>query len=83
VAELINHNSAILFSLLILAIGAIVLVRRGFETRRLVAYAALGVLVAAGFFAVRPQAGTGASIEEITGQIGGGTPVLLEFQSQN
>jgi hypothetical protein len=82
-AELINHNSAILFGMLILAIGVIVLVRRGFETRRVAAFAVLVVLVAAGFFMIRPEAGTDASADEITAQIGAGMPVLLEFQSQN
>lgn len=82
-AELINHNSAVLFSFVILLVGAIVLIRRGIETRRVAAFGVLVVLVAAAFFSMRPSAGTDSSAAEITTQIGGGIPVLLEFQSQN
>lgn len=82
-AELIYHNSALLFSLAVLAVGAYMLVRRGLETRRVAAFVVLVALVTAGFFLVRPGAGTSASAAEITAQIGAGTPVLLEFQSRN
>jgi hypothetical protein len=81
--ELINHNSAILFSIVILLVGTILMVRRGMETKRVVAFFALVVIVATAFFTLRPPAGTSASASEITSQIGGGKPVLLEFQSQN
>lgn len=81
--ELINHNSAILFSIVILLVGAILMVRRGMETRRVIAFFALLVLVAAAFFTLRPAAGTNASASQITAQIGEGKSVLLEFQSQN
>jgi hypothetical protein len=81
--ELINHNSALLFSALILIIGAVVLIRRGTETKRVLSFAVLSLLVAAGFLALRPEAGTDASTAEINAQIGAGTPVLLEFQSRN
>jgi hypothetical protein len=81
--ELINHNSAILFSIVILLVGAILMVRRGMETRRVVAFLALVVIVAAAFFTLRPPSGTDASASEITAQIGGSKAVLLEFQSQN
>jgi hypothetical protein len=82
-AELINHNSAIIFSAIILLVGAVVMVRRGLETRRVIAYGALVVLVAGAFFMMRPASGTDASATEITTIIGAGYPVLLEFQSQN
>jgi ABC-type transport system involved in cytochrome bd biosynthesis fused ATPase/permease subunit len=82
-AELINHNSAILFSIVILLVGAFILVRRGTETKRMAAFGILVIIVTAAFFSMRPSAGTDASAAEIIAQIGGGKPVLLEFQSQN
>jgi hypothetical protein len=81
--EIINHNSAILFSIVILLVGAFVMTRRGLETRRVFAFLALVVIIAAAFFTLRPTSSTTASASEITAQIGGGKPVLLEFQSQN
>lgn len=82
-AELINHNSAILFSIVILLVGAFILIRRGIDIRRVAAFGLLVVIVAAAFFSMRPSAGIDSSPAEITAKIGDGKPVLLEFQSQN
>lgn len=82
-AELINYNSAVIFGLVIILVGAFVMIRRGIEPRRVVTFGVLVVLVIGAFFSLRPSVGTDASAGEIRTVIGGGTPVLLEFQSQN
>ena len=82
-AEFINHNSFLLFSAIVILITGGIVVRRGIELKRIIPFGILVVFVTAAFFAMRPTTGTDASAVEVTAQIGGGVPVLLEFQSQN
>jgi len=79
----INHNSFVIIALFILLIVVIALRRRGWEMRSWLILGGLTTLLLAGYFSLRPSPATSEAAEEIWVQVGQGTPVLLELQSQN
>ena len=81
--QFINYNSFLL-SVVIIFIGmAVALLRRGRGPRQLAALGAVGLVLVLVYFGMRPAGADSDQSAEIQTQIGAGTPVLLEFQSQN
>ena len=78
-----NHNSFVIIALFLLLIAVIALRRRGWEMRSWLILGGLTALLVAGYFSLRPSSATNEAAEEIWAQVGQGTPVLLELQSQN
>ena len=82
-AGFFNHNSFLLLAVLIWVIAAVVLLSGGVNMQSLLILGGVTVLLAAGFFALRPASAPNQAAAEIQAQIGAGKPVLLEFRSQN
>ncbi len=82
-ASFFNHNSFLLLAVFIWVIAAAALLRGGADLRSLLILGGVTVLLAAGFYALRPKAAPKQAAAEIKSQIGAGKPVLLEFRSQN
>lgn len=82
-ASFFNHNSFLLLAVFIWVIAAAALLRGGINPRSLLILGGVTVLLAAGFFALRPKAVPNQAAVEIQSRIGAGKPVLLEFRSQN
>jgi len=80
---LINHNSFLMIVLFILAITIIVLRQRGWEMRSWLILGGLTIVLATGYFSLRPSPAASEEAEEVWAQVGQGVPVLLELQSQN
>ena len=78
-----NYNSFLLLLLLawVIALAAVTRARSG--RRGWLVFGGITLLLAAGYFALRPAESTSEQAEGIRSQIGQGSPVLLEFQSQN
>ena len=53
-AEFINHNSFILFSVIVILIAGGMVLRRGVEIKRLVPFGIFVVFIVAAFFAFKP-----------------------------
>lgn len=82
-ASFFNHNSFLLLAVFVWVIAASVLLRGGITPRALLILGGVTVLLAAGFFALRPKPAANQAASEIKSRIGAGKPVLLEFRSQN
>jgi hypothetical protein len=70
-------------AVVIWVIAAAALLRGGVTMQSLLILGGVTVLLAAGFFALRPVAAPRQAAAEIKSRIGAGKPVLLEFRSQN
>ncbi|MEW5868766.1 MAG: thioredoxin family protein [Chloroflexota bacterium] len=79
--QLINHNSLLLFGLIVFAALAYVLLRKGVQRNRLLVLGAALLVMLAAWFAIRPQATPIKDAANIRARIGVGAPVLLELQS--
>ena len=79
----INHNSFVIIGLFLLGVAVIVLRQRGWEMRSWLILGGLTALFVVGYFSLRPSPATSETAEEIWAQVGQGTPVLLELQSEN
>lgn len=79
----INHNSFLIIGLFLLIIAVIALRQSGWETRSWLILGGLTVLLATGYFSLRPAPATSETGEQIWAQVGQGTPVLLQLQSEN
>lgn len=82
-AQILNHNSFAIFGLVVFVAAAVILLRRGREPRQLLILGGIGAALLLVYFGIRPAEATSGEVSEIQAQIGDGTPVLLEFQSQN
>ena len=80
---LINHNSFLFIILFILVVTVIVLRQRGWEKRSWLVLGGLAIVLAAGYFSLRPSPASSETLEELWAQVGQGTPVLLQLQSEN
>ena len=78
-----NHNSFVIIALFLLIIAAIFLVQRGWEARSWLVLGGLTALLIAGYFSLRPSPASSETLEELWAQVGQGTPVLLQLQSEN
>lgn len=76
---IINQYSFLIFGLAGVLILALLLSRTGRQRVTLIALA--GVALIALWLAVRPPATPATAVAQVRGQIGQGTPVLLELQS--
>jgi len=81
VGRYINHHSFTLLAAASIVGLAIYLFRDGIEASDFVAFGALilGLVIAYGL--LQPGPSTLAQVEQVETKIGGGQPVLLEFQS--
>ncbi len=79
--QFINHNSFILFGLILVAIVAAILLRDGAKRSDWIILGSLIVVLAVTYFSVRPAQATSTEADLIQARIGAGTPVLLEVQS--
>jgi hypothetical protein len=79
----VNYNSFLLLVVILWIIAAGVLLRKQRGQRQLLQLGALTVVLAAGFFLLRPAPTADDPAAEYKARIGAGTPVLLEFRSQN
>mgnify|MGYP001024425736 CR=1 FL=1 len=77
----LNLYSALLLGLLILFIAGRYLLRYRASRGRLLVFALLAVALIGGWAALRPVQTAHDAAAELRGQLGAGTPVLLEFQS--
>jgi hypothetical protein len=77
----INLYSAPILALLGLLILGFVLLRRGVSRGRVAVLVLIGLALLAGWYFLRPVQTPHEDQASIQGQIGVGTPVLLEFQS--
>lgn len=82
-ASFFNHNSFLLLAVFAWVIAASALLRGGVTPRSLLILAGVTVLLALGFFALRPKPTANLAVAEIKSKIGAGKPILLEFRSQN
>ena len=81
--QFINYNSfLILVIMILLGVGTAIL-RRGHQVKQLAALGVVAVLVLLVYLGLRPAPAADGAAAELQAQIGQGTPVLLEFQSQN
>ncbi|HKJ27156.1 MAG TPA: hypothetical protein VJ965_05935 [Anaerolineales bacterium] len=81
--QFFNYNSFLISIILIFLGVGVAILRRGRQPKHLAYLGGAAVLVLLVYFGIRPEAGTSEQAAEIEAQIGSGTPVLLEFQSQN
>jgi hypothetical protein len=79
----INHNSFVIVALFLLGTAVIALRQRGWETRSWLILGGLAAVLVTGYFSLRPSPATSETVEQIWAQVGQGTPVLLELQSEN
>lgn len=82
-AGFINHNSFLLTVLLLEALAAWLILRKGVSRRRWLALGAATLLLGLVFYTLRPSSSTDAAASAVRARIGQGTPVLLEFKSPN
>jgi len=82
-AQFINYNSFVILVVLVFAVAAAVLLRRGFEPSKLAGLAGVAVLLFLIYSGMRPTEPVSEQPAEIQARIGAGTPVLLEFMSPN
>lgn len=81
--QFINYNSFLISVILILLGVAVAILRRGRQPKQLAILGGVAVVVLLVYLGLRPNAATSDEAAELQAQIGQGTPVLLEFQSQN
>lgn len=79
--KLINQFSFVLVVVFLLVVFAFLTVRSGFNTTRLIYIGALVLLSLLAFFLLTPGTSSLNEVELIEARIGGGSPLLLEFQS--
>jgi hypothetical protein len=79
----INQNSFVLLAVIIWLIAAVLLLRKERNGRRFAILGAVTILLAVGFFLLRPAQMADGPAADIKTQIGAGKPALLEFRSQN
>ncbi|MFN2144891.1 MAG: hypothetical protein ACK2T7_06035 [Anaerolineales bacterium] len=79
----INLNSFLLLAVILWLIAAGVLLRKERGQRQLLQLGAVTLVLAAGFYLLRPAPVVDETAAEIKAQIGAGKPALLEFRSQN
>lgn len=79
--QILNQYSFAIFSTVLLVTSAILILRRGLSVQKILLVGLLAIVLLASWGFLRPQPGTDASREQILGQIGLGTPVLIEMQS--
>jgi ferric-dicitrate binding protein FerR (iron transport regulator) len=66
---------------IVILLAGFVLLRRGVSRGRVALLVLLALALVAGWWFVRPVQTPHADLASLQGQIGAGTPVLLEFQS--
>ena len=79
----INQNSFLLLAVILWLIAAGVLLRKERGQRQILQLGAVTVALVAVFYMLRPAPMPDSAAAEYRSQIGAGTPVLLEFRSQN
>ena len=77
----LNLYSALILVFLILFIARRYLLHKGASQGRILAFALIAAALVGGWFALRPVQTPHDAAAGLRGQIGAGTPVLLEFQS--
>jgi hypothetical protein len=77
----LNLYSGPLLLVLVILLTGFVLLRRGVNRGRVAVLVLLALALVAGWWFVRPVQTPHADLASLQGQIGIGTPVLLEFQS--
>ena len=80
--RVLNQYSFALTGLIIFILAAVLILRRVDNPWRIILVFLVAGVLAISWLSLRPQQGTKASREEILNQIGQGTPVLIEVQSQ-
>lgn len=81
-AKIFNQYSFLVLALLLVGLAVYALSKRGFRWPDWFILFALVGLLAGAWWVLHPTASQTADAEAVRRQIGGGTPVLLEFQSQ-
>ncbi len=80
--QLFNQYSYFFLAAILLGLAGFLLRRRLAARTLLAALGGAAVVLGLAWLAVRPPPGVNAEVAQIQAQIGNGTPVLLEFQSQ-
>jgi non-homologous end joining protein Ku len=79
--QIVNQYSFLLVAAFSLASLAFILLRDGVKGSDLIALASFTLGFTAAFALLRPRASAASDAEAVLGQVGAGTPVLLELQS--
>ena len=79
--KFINQYSILWSSLLILGLAAYFLLRKGFSWKRSLMVIAIGGLLLASWFFIRPQQANTTDLGQFQAELGSGQAVLLELQS--
>jgi hypothetical protein len=79
--DIINHYSMLWSALIILALAAFILLRRGFKAKNGLILLILAVVLLAGWFVLRPQRASADELTVFQAELGQGQNVLLELQS--
>jgi hypothetical protein len=80
--KFINQHSFFIFTGLLLLIAAVLVLRTGITTPRLLLLLGLLLIMAMLYLVLNPGGSSSREVGQIQSRIGSGTPVLLEFQSQ-
>ena len=79
--EIINHYSMLWSGVLILAVAAFFILRKGYEPKKGVMLAVLAAILLVGWFVVRPEQASTTELAQFEAELGQGQIVLLELQS--
>lgn len=77
----LNQYSMLWSSLIILAVAAFLLLRRGVNRMRVLGIIGISALLLAGWIFLRPDPANTTDLAQFQAEIGGGQTVLLELQS--
>ncbi len=80
--RMLNQYSFALIGVVIFIVAVFLILRHADNPWRILLVFLVAVVLVVSWYLLRPQQGTKASRDEILNQIGQGTPVLIEVQSQ-
>ena len=79
--EFINHYSMLWSGVLILAVAAFFLLRKGYEPKSGFKLVVLAAILLVGWLVVRPEQASTTEFSQFEAELGQGQTVLLELQS--
>ena len=79
--EFINHYSMLWSGVLLLAVVAFFLLRKGYEPKNGIKLVVLAAILLVGWLFLRPEQASTTELAEFKAELGQGQTVLLEMQS--
>lgn len=77
-----NQYSFVIAAMGFFVLIAVLILRQGVDRRRLIVLGIFAVSMVGGWFAVRPGPSTMQELAEFEAVLGGGQPIVLEYQSE-